>query len=47
MKLVFQRYMEFESKLDKPGNVDALRERVEQYLKNVYGGDDDEDEKEN
>ena len=32
MKLVFQKYMEFENKLGNKKNLDALRERVEEYL---------------
>jgi len=36
MKLVFQKYMEFESTHGNKKNVDKLRERVEEYLNKIY-----------
>lgn len=45
MKLVFQKYMEFENKQGNKAKLDALRQRVEQYLSQVYG-DKESDEQE-
>ena len=36
MKLVFQKYMEFENKLGNKKNLEALRQRVEEYLSSIY-----------
>lgn len=36
MKLVFQKYMEFEMHNGNKKNVDKIRERVEQYLENAF-----------
>lgn len=36
MKLVFQKYMEFENKHGNKQNIQKLRERVEQYLSKAY-----------
>lgn len=37
MKLVFQKYMDFENKQGNKSKLQALRERVEEYLSQVYG----------
>lgn len=44
MKLVFQKYMEFESKQGNKANLSSLRERVEQYLSNAFDQNKDSDE---
>jgi len=36
MKLVFQKYMEYESKMGNKSNLAKLRERVEEYLAKAY-----------
>jgi len=36
MKLVFQKYMEFESKQGNKTNISSLRERVEDYLSKAF-----------
>jgi hypothetical protein len=36
MKLVFQKYMEYENKLGNKSNLKSLRERVEQYLSKAF-----------
>jgi len=38
MKLVFQKYMEFESKHGNKGNLADLRKRVEEYLSKAFDG---------
>ena len=38
MKLVFQKYMEFESTQGSKTNLGDLRKRVEEYLSKVYDG---------
>lgn len=41
MKLVFRKYMEFEHSLGNKQKVDALRQRVEQYLENLFESESD------
>lgn len=41
MKLVFQKYMEYENKLGNKNNLQKIRERVEEYLSKVYDKDQD------
>lgn len=36
MKLVFQKYMEYESKMGNKSNLAKLRERVEEYLTKAF-----------
>lgn len=36
MKLVFRKYMEFESAQGTKQKVDALRQRVEEYLEKAF-----------
>lgn len=36
MKLVFRKYMEFESSMDNQKNVDKLRQRAEEYLDQAF-----------
>ena len=36
MKLVFQKYMEFEMQSGNKKNVEKLRERVEKYLEKAF-----------
>jgi hypothetical protein len=38
MKLVFQKYMEFESKHGNKSNLADLRKRVEEYLTKAFDG---------
>lgn len=44
MKLVFQKYMEFEMNNGNKKNVDKIRERVEQYLENAFNSKSKKDE---
>ena len=39
MKLVFQKYMEYEMGQGNKKQVEKLRERVEEYLEKAYGKD--------
>lgn len=39
MKLVFQKYMEYEMNHGHKKNVEKLRARVEQYLENAFTKD--------
>ena len=43
MKLVFRKYMEFESGLGNEGRLSELRRRVEAYLETAFGKADDEE----
>lgn len=40
MKLVFRKYMEFEHAHGNKSKVDALRQRVEEYLQKLFKDDD-------
>ena len=40
MKLVFRKYMEFKSTKGNKPKVDALRQRVEEYLKKLFKDDE-------
>lgn len=44
MKLVFQKYMEFENKQGNKTNLSSLRERVEQYLSKAFDKEENEEE---
>lgn len=44
MKLVFQKYMEFENTHGNKKNVEKLRERVEKYLETAFSKDKSDDE---
>lgn len=44
MKLVFQKYMEFEKKQGNATNLSSLRERVEGYLSTAFDKKQDSDE---
>jgi len=44
MKLVFQKYMEYENKEGNKNNLQKLRERVEEYLSKVYDEKKDDQE---
>lgn len=44
MKLVFQKYMEFENKQGNKTNLSSLRERVEQYLSKAFDKEEKEEE---
>jgi len=43
MKLVFRKYMEFEVTQGGTKKVDALRQRVEEYLKGAFKNDGSSD----
>ena len=40
MKLVFRKYMEFEHANGNKSKVDALRQRVEEYLQKLFKEED-------
>jgi hypothetical protein len=42
MKLVFQKYMEYEAKFGNKNNLGALRKRVEDYLSKVFDHQNEE-----
>lgn len=44
MKLVFQKYMEYENKQGSKGNLQKLRERVEEYLTKTFDKETKEEE---
>ena len=44
MKLVFQKYMEYENKEGNKNNLQKLRERVEEYLSKVYDQNKEDEE---
>jgi len=46
IKLVFGKYMEFETQHGGPKKVDALRQRVEEYLKDAFGKDKESESEE-
>ena len=46
MKLVFQKYMDFENKQGNKTKLQALRDRVEEYLSQIYGDQDSEEQEE-
>ena len=43
MKLVFQKYMEYENKEGNKNNLDKLRARVEEYLSKFYDKENESD----
>ena len=46
MKLVFQKYMEYENKMGNKSNLAKLRERVEEYLMKAYPTENKDEEEE-
>jgi len=43
MRLVFQKYMEYENKLGNKKQVETLTKRVEEYLSQIYDKEEEDE----